>query len=520
MLPVETLQGEEIIMELELKTTHLNCYDTVLDTTLFHEETLESIVPDACPDILRIVDTEAVVCLNSKEVLEGRLEVDGTARCAILYIPDGADGVRRMTVSIPFACTTESAGLGHGCCLVAIPYVQATDARSLNPRKVLTRVNLAVYVQAFTPQNASFCDGVECDLSAGIQQLGEKQITSLVTAVEEKPFTFSDDLNLSGSRLAAELLKTRVDLRCNESKIIGNKLIFKGEADLQLLYRDPNGSVCPANFELPFSQIMEVSGVEEDADCALQVLLTGCECTLDGEEGRTVTVSLAMLAQAVVREERQVTLLSDIYSTVYDLTAERKPYIFYRLLEHTERRVTVREILETVTPAREVCDIYVNIGAVSASRDGIQVSLSAETTVTVLYRAEDDSLCTVTRSIPASCPIELPEGATCTCRCACPGERFATQAGGGVEVRYPLDFHYLALMPHHTTGVSDVRLDESALRDTAGQPSIVLRMVGEGEQLWDIAKAYGTTTEDIVQANALAEETLPMGQLLLIPKKR
>ena len=67
-------------MELECKTTHLTCYDTVLDTTLYQEETLESIVPDACPDILRIVDTEAVVCLKSKEAQEGRIEVAGTAR--------------------------------------------------------------------------------------------------------------------------------------------------------------------------------------------------------------------------------------------------------------------------------------------------------------------------------------------------------------------------------------------------------------------------------------------------------
>ena len=75
-------------------------------------------------------------------------------------------------------------------------------------------------------------------------------------------------------------------------------------------------------------------------------------------------------------------------------------------------------------------------------------------------------------------------------------------------------------MPHTTTGVSEVHLDESAPRDTAGQPSIVLRMVGEGERLWDIAKTYGTTTEDIVQANALGEEAPQAGQLLLIPKKR
>ena len=183
----------------------------------------------------------------------------------------------------------------------------------------------------------------------------------------------------------------------------------------------------------------------------------------------------------MVREERQIALLSDVYSTVYELNAERRPYTFYRLMEHTERRVMVREILETVTPAREVCDVYVTVGAVSQSREGSQVNLSAETTVNVVYRGP---------------------------------------AGGGIEVRYPLDFRYLALMPHNTTGVSDIRLDESALRNTAGQPSIVLRMVGEGERLWDIAKAYGTTMDDIVQANALGEDVLPMGQLLLIPKKR
>lgn len=508
-------------MELELKTTHLNCYDTVLDTTLFQEETLESIVPDACPDILRIVDTEAVVCLKSKEAQEGRMEVAGTARCAILYQPDGAEGVRRMTVGIPFTCTAEAAGLRSGCRLTAVPRVQAADARSLNPRKVLVRVSLAIEVQAFAPQCDCFCHGVGCESTAGVEQLGETQSACLITAVEEKPFTFSDDLNLSGSRPAAEeLLKTRVDLTCGESKVIGNKLIFKGEAALLILYRTPDGEICSATFELPFSQIMEVTEVEEDADCTLAVLLTGCDCTLDGEEGHTIAVSLAMLAQAVVREERQVDLLSDIYSTVYELTAERKSYTFYRMMEHAEHRMTAREILETVTPVREVCDIYVNVGAVGASREGKQVNLSAETTVTVLYCAEDGSLSTVTRSIPVACPVELPEGSTCTCRCICQGERFATPTGGGIEVRYPLDFRYLALMPRQATGVTDVHLDETVLRDNVGQPSIVLRMVGEGERLWDIAKAYGTTTEDIVQANAIGEEALPQGQLLLIPKKR
>ena len=87
-------------------------------------------------------------------------------------------------------------------------------------------------------------------------------------------------------------------------------------------------------------------------------------------------------------------------------------------------------------------------------------------------------------------------------------------------MRFSLSFSYTALTSRTAAAVAAVQLDESAAADHAGQPSIVLRVVGAGERLWDIAKAYGTTSRDIVQANGLEEELAPEGQLLLIPRKR
>ena len=52
-------------MEFE-RDTIIN-YDTVADVTLCQEETLESIVPDACPDILRIVDVCGQATLSGKQ---------------------------------------------------------------------------------------------------------------------------------------------------------------------------------------------------------------------------------------------------------------------------------------------------------------------------------------------------------------------------------------------------------------------------------------------------------------------
>ena len=191
-----------------------------------------------------------------------------------------------------------------------------------------------------------------------------------------------------------------------------------------------------------------------------------------------------------------------------------------RLAEHGERETAVREILETGQLAQEVSDAYVTLGAVTQSREGTRLTLAAEAYVTVLYRTEDGACSSVTRQLQAACPLELPEDASCTCLCSCTAPVLATPTAGGIEVRFSLSFSYTALTSRTAAAVAAVQLDENAAADHAGQPSIVLRVVGAGERLWDIAKAYGTTSRDIVQANGLEEELAPEGQLLLIPRKR
>ena len=54
-------------MELDLKKVSLDAYDTGGELTLTQEETAETIVPDYCPDIARIIETDGKVYLHSRE---------------------------------------------------------------------------------------------------------------------------------------------------------------------------------------------------------------------------------------------------------------------------------------------------------------------------------------------------------------------------------------------------------------------------------------------------------------------
>lgn len=505
-------------MKLELNRTHLTGYETVLDTTVFREETLETIVPDANPDILRLVDTQGKVFLKSKEAMDGRVTLTGTARLTVLYQPDGGTGPCRLEVGIPFSVTAEDRRLTSGCMITAVPRVSGADTRTINPRKVLTRVEVALHIKAFCTGTTVLCTGVHAE-DGTAEEWKQVHHPYCVTAVQEKQVTFEDDLSIPVGRPAAEeLISNRVELVCHEAKLIGNKLIFKGDATVKLLYRPIEGGLDAADFTLPFSQITEVIGVGEEGNCSVELCLNGADFSLGGD-GRTVSASLSMLAQTVVREEREVEVLADTYSTCCLVKAERVPYTYSMRRSTGVGRQTVRQLIETGLAVQSVVDAYCLVGQTTQKREGNQLNLIAEMILTAVCMTEDGDYCAMSRRLEVGCPVEVPETCQCSFECRC-GELIATPTADGVEVRFPVDFPYFCMQESQGMVVREISAAEDSEDYLDSKPSIVLRVLQSGECLWDVAKRYGTTTGDIIRANEMENEQPAAGTLLLIPRKR
>ncbi|MDE6107094.1 MAG: DUF3794 domain-containing protein, partial [Oscillospiraceae bacterium] len=346
-------------MEFELSRIQMSGFDQVLDMTLRTEETMESIVPDACPDILRVVETDGMVCVTRKEAGSGRVEIAGNFKLSVLYVPDGENGLRHMELTIPFTCGAEGRDITPGCNVVVSARLCRADSRIINPRKILARAEAAVDVSVFAPVSKEVCTQVEEGEQPGtVEQLIETREVYLTAGVEEKPFTISDEITLSaGKPAAAELLKSRTGIVQGESKIIGNKLIFKGSVNICILYRGEDEGVYTAMGEIPFSQIMEVNGVAEEAENQLTIAVTSAECSLpDNGDGRLVEVELDAVIQAVVSETRSVGVLTDAYSIhqPLDVQWENCPVAIRK--DKGNRSQNVREIWDLAEPAREVLD--------------------------------------------------------------------------------------------------------------------------------------------------------------------
>lgn len=510
-------------MELDLKKECMDIYETGGRWTLTQEETAETIVPDYCPDIARIIETEGKVCIHGREIRDGKAEVSGTVRVTVLYLPDGESGIRMLEFAMPFAI--ESDQRMPGCVfLMAEAEPELLESRMLNPRKIFTNCRLKVCLTGYQKKKLCVCTDVEAEESMCVEKKHESQKAVLLTHIAEKDFTFSEELRLSSGREgAAELLSKRVRSTVTEFKIVGSKLIFKGFFRVSILYRTTEGFCSCVDGELPFSQIMEVDGASERAKVSLHLQLTGAEFHTDGEdaEKRRIEVTLYFHTTAFLHEEQEITLLNDLYSTVYEMSYEASPLSLHDFFETVNRRQLVREVLEIGAVAESVLSVSVACGAVSVSRERGGAQLRTAATIRVLYLDEGGVPLMAERCVDVSTQVELPEECQITARADCWEEVQFGLGERGIEVRFPVDFSVEAGNPVKRICITSASLDPAAVKDMTGAPSLVLRRLGTQESAWDLAKQYHTTISAILAANQLEhEEDLPKDRLLLIPRKR
>lgn len=503
---------------MELQQKKLGGFRTVLDATTRQEETLESIVPDAMPDIKRIIHTSGTVFLRQREAADGSIRMTGSVRTAILYQPEGERTAPCcLTLDIPFLCCCDHPAIDENCPVVADVHVIAADARPLNPRKVLARVEIVARGIAYKEDTCQISIGVEGEAVPGLQTRMESHPDFVATDVTEKAATLSDVVRLPGSRLSpGALLSARGWTRSPEARVIGRKLVVKGEVSLTVHYL-AGEMLTAARFDLPYSQVLELKSEEEEGFAQVEVALTSLRCEPGGEG--ELKVEVGILLQTALCRPRKVALLADLYSVSRCIETERGQVTLLEQKNRENRRQVVRQQCQLDTAVRMVTDCALEIGEISQTPMAEQgVMLTANCCVNVLCLLEDDSLFGASYTIPAVLELPLPRESQCVCRCVPTGEVTAVPITGGIEVRFEVEF----CTEIYAAATASFTASARVLPETTqpNRPSVVVRLVGEGERLWDIAKACGSTVSDICGANLLTDEEVSPGTRILIPKSR
>ena len=511
-------------MELSLIREKLSFSEHIFTEHAAAEESMDMIVPDALPDITRIICAEGEVFVRGKEADNGKVTVHGVVRTYVLYVPESDGAIRHMSMEIPYSITMSDARITAGTRVSARVRLESVDAHAVNPRKVSARASVRAGISCYNETDIDVPTAHGFEDNADIETLTGEAELSLPGDVCEKTFIVMDEVALPGpGPQFGEILSSRSAVVPEESKVVGTKLVFRGTAHTDILYSSPDGEVYAANFKIEFSQIMELENANEDSVFELIPLVTGAYVEpIPGAENdaQRLSIEIHAVCQTVALTKRRLSYVSDVYGTKYDVDANFQTIKTQsRTAAHTGATV-LRGTLPAENAAR-VVSVSARVGACETHTENDEPVIRAGVHVTGIYATQDGELRSAAATFDASAALTNVDGIENLVPHAETGrDLYGIAADGGIEIRVPVEFFTAEIRDLEFAPLSGITYDDETPIDNAARPSLVIARAKRGDTLWSIAKRYRATQEMVREANGMESGGVNEGEMLVVPKRR
>lgn len=488
---------------MELNQTSIRYYDKRFARISTGSETADAIVPDTYPDIGRVVCAYGMAAVRDQSPQSGRLLVSGMVQVVVLYEPEKGGGLRRLTIPVSFAHIEECDGMDTDTICSVVCRAASVDAAAVNSRKLSIKVQLCFAMEGYCLTECEVTEGVEDE---HVELLCEKEAVTLTEQVCTYPITILDDLTVPEAE-GLSLLHANCVLHPSECRAMHGKVVVKGEAAVQCLALQPDDAVRVLTSTTPFTQIVELPEAEDGDAVGVQLALREMDCHVEQDGLLSYTISASALV--TIRRARTLSRIKDLY-------------LPGRTLRINEQKITLHstpplvpfsaEATETLATAQHASHIIAADAVCCGAKRTTGGELQVTAAVRVLYLTDDQQMHAVERLLPMnlSCPAagEL-SGVELTVRASAAGETgilLHITAAGMASAEGRTAFRHIAQME---AGEEQQKTDGTTL---------LLRYIEQEQQLWDIAKHCGTTTDAIRRANELAADAETVSHtVLLIP---
>ncbi len=495
-------------MELQFQRHPCHCLNVVLRENQNLEQTQEIKLSDGMPDIGRVLSAWGQVILRGKEWRQDNISLTGGIQVWVLYIPEDGTQIRCIDSWIPLQMrwdlpeNTPEGRIRISC----IP--RYVDARSISARKIMVRAGVTALAEAWCPMEAA--SYLPNEIPEDVELLRSTYPMRLPREAGEKSFLLDEDLTVPASAPVPEkLMYYTMRPHVTEQKVLGNKLVFRGNGNLHILYLSEEGQLHSWDFELPFSQFSDLDGsYSTDAKSDLLLCPTNVELELD-DEGN-LRLKCGIVGQYLIDDMEMVELIEDAYSPGRELQLQQEMLELPAILENRRENIYGEQMIPG--DANVVTDVQLLMDFPRQRRTGDRLELELPGNFQVLYYGGDGSL----QSANGRWTGQLNMDADSESQIMAMPDYVQAQVQSGSSMTAKGDV-YLRMTTIGTRGVpmvTGLKLGEPR-QPEQNRPSLILRKAGDAS-LWDIAKSAGSTVDAIRKANGLEAEPSP-NQMLLIP---
>ena len=516
------------MMELIKKNIHMNRQkgNAVSQITLDDD----FIIPDAMEDVSQVLLDNGEIQIESTRAQGDKVLIRGKLLFRVLYRKAGG-GLQALGGEAPFDEVINVPDLEERDYIQSLWVLEDLNASMINSRKLSIKavVTLEVRVESLSDAEAA----VDIETDEAKTEVLKRNIDVAAIAVRRKDtYRLKEEITLSGTKPAIDrVLWTEMRLSGVTARPLDGKIHLEGTLMVFAIYEGEGESAMVQWVEeaIPFSGELEMQGAVEEMIPAISARLIhkGVEEKPDYDgEMRELDVDAVIELDIRLYEERQLDILSDLYATNRELEVDTGEAYFDHILTKNAGKCKIAEKVAVGGGPRalQICHStgLVRLDEVEAKENSLVMDGALE--VRILYLTDDDSrpIQSVTELLPFHYEAEVPNiRPDSVWYLETDMEQLTAAMIGGdtVEVKAVILLDMLVLQPVCQPVIRKAETGPLDTKKLQQMPGIVGYLVQEGDSLWDIAKRFHTTVENIITTNNLASDAVRPGDCLILVKE-
>lgn len=487
-----------------------------IDTAIIEED---FVVPDIKPDILNSINADGTVCIYKKEVMDGKLKIEGCINAYIIYLADDEQTlVRSLNTSLNFSQTIDFAQLRVGMRVESNIGIKSIECRVLNGRKVNVRAMLDIDLKAYSNENMEFLKEIK-DIK-DVQLLKKDfNINSLLGSENTKVYA-KDTVVIDNIDELAEIMKVNIDIRNSETKVSYNKVLVKADSIVKIMYLTQDGRVCVKTCSIPIMGFIDMPDVTDENMCEVKYEIKNVLIKPNSIEEHSIYVEIEIDVNCNVYKTENIDMIQDLYSPSINLAYKQ------RVIRTMSRKQEIKDLC----PIRDkqfiaeigknkIYDVDVRTNILSQSNLQDRIIYQGEIELKFTFESNTNAnIETKTIMVPfdynMNCPGVKPSSNVST-SIEIAMQDFVVMPDESIDIKVDLQFIVDSFENEDINVIQEVNIEEN--RDTQ-RYSIIIYFTKPGDSLWKIAKRFRSTVNAIATLNGIEDENkIGVGEQLFIP---
>lgn len=477
------------------------------------------IVPDIKPDILNTIRTNGTVCIYKKEVMDGKVRIEGSINVYIMYLADDeTSSIRSLNTTLSFSQTIDFERVKEGMLLEDKIALKSLEAKVINGRKVNVRAMLDLDLKIVSNEELEFVKEIDDIKDA---QTLDRSITlnSLLGSGFTKVYA-KDTIVIDSLDNLTEIMKVDFTIINKETKISYNKVLVKADACVKMVYLTEDNRICTTSNLIPVMGFIDMPDVTDENICDIQYEIKNLLVKPNNIEEHSIYIEAELEINARVYQGKQLNIIEDLYSPSVNLVYKQKQIQAIAQKEMVKDICSIREkqfISEIGN--RKIYDVDINPRIENQTILKDRILYEGELELNFLFEAEGSSrVGTKNMTLPFTFNMDCA-GAIPTSKIETNIEitlqDFTIMPDESIDIKIDLEFLVNLSNSQNMQVIEEVNVDETRQNE---RYSLIIYFVKPGDTLWKIAKKFRSTISNIAKINGIEDENkINVGQQLFIP---